>query len=916
MRICSRCKSKVNWAKDYCPLCAGSVIVVPDEQKTVSQTVPVESIESSVPGAAQPSEVSAPPKPEPAQRPAEPLKPIAELGELNEESLHQSIGLKQQSPIVSDPLKDPSIVQNEQKRIPVQGDQKNSSPSPQSEFLRQFPDASAGDSVFRKNQEQEKAPLPTPFTQQETAQEENNGIPFMEINSDEGKNPLKPIPHAPAAFHPAPLEDSGEEAPMPLVDFDAVKQPVVPQIEIAPQHPQTPQSEFLRQFPDASAGESVLQKKEEQEKTPAPMPFTQQETVSSDLHFSAQEEDNGIPFMEIHSDEGKSPLKPKSNTPSFGYDEEEDIPVLEINLNEGESYLKPISHQAKNTAPQEILPFEMEEEGIHVLEINTENTEKIPTASQKNADSDYRLEEAVLKPLEMIEVLPDENFDEGLAIQKTGEVHIPAHAHKPDETILGGLEPALEIIFEDDPDGDGYPGAFTPSNSGSPTPPPPPNPQQKAGQASGRKESMPSKTLTRGIVEISKSTPQKKKNEVPIINTRYIDIPRPRTRPSRPIPPEQKEQKQEESAPIEEIRLPIATALPEAAANLPIEPVAIQTEKPIEEKPQDETPLAMSSTQQEPMASAEPVAKLPIAPVRKPSIKRSVSLRQKNVSRSEISTPIMPKTEEKTDAAQTFLSAPAPQVLPFQKPGEKKRETEIRLAPPMTPLAKNPETENETENMYQENEARKLEYFPVSIHCLLQVFTLGIFPYLWFADRWKTFNRFSADEKINTATARSYIIFGVIAQVVAAMAIIFSLFIPEATLLSLSEKIPTGLGAWILGFFAPKTLWMLYGFILFAVVLPLRTLIYFSIRWNIRMVANEWDPEERMAPRTIGSWLGLFAGGTAYLQHHINRLIALGMLVTDYEDDEWDAFQDPISFIRSLAVDSDDTEDSIPTRGR
>ena len=916
MRICSRCKSKVNWAKDYCPLCAGSVIVVPDEQKTVSQTVPVESIESSVPGAAQPSEVSAPPKPEPAQRPAEPLKPIAELGELNEESLHQSIGLKQQSPIVSDPLKDPSIVQNEQKRIPVQGDQKNSSPSPQSEFLRQFPDASAGDSVFRKNQEQEKAPLPTPFTQQETAQEENNGIPFMEINSDEGKNPLKPIPHAPAAFHPAPLEDSGEEAPMPLVDFDAVKQPVVPQIEVAPQHPQTPQSEFLRQFPDASAGESVLQKKEEQEKTPAPMSFTQQETPSSDLHFSAQEEDNGIPFMEIHSDEGKSPLKPKSNTPSFGYDEEEDIPVLEINLNEGESYLKPISHQAKNTAPQEILPFEMEEEGIHVLEINTENTEKIPTASQKNADSDYRLEEAVLKPLEMIEVLPDENFDEGLAIQKTGEVHIPAHAHKPDETILGGLEPALEIIFEEDPDGDGYPGAFTPSNSGSPTPPPPPNPQQKTGQASGRKESMPSKTLTRGIVEISKSTPQKKKNEVPIINTRYIDIPRPKTRPSRPIPPEQKEQKQEESAPIEEIRLPIATALPEAAANLPIEPVAIQTEKPIEEKPQDETPLAMSSTQQEPMASAEPVAKLPIAPVRKPSIKRSVSLRQKNVSRSEISTPIMPKTEEKTDAAQTFLSAPAPQVLPFQKPGEKKRETEIRLAPPMTPLAKNPETENETENMYQENEARKLEYFPVSIHCLLQVFTLGIFPYLWFADRWKTFNRFSADEKINTATARSYIIFGVIAQVVAAMAIIFSLFIPEATLLSLSEKIPTGLGAWILGFFAPKTLWMLYGFILFAVVLPLRTLIYFSIRWNIRMVANEWDPEERMAPRTIGSWLGLFAGGTAYLQHHINRLIALGMLVTDYEDDEWDAFQDPISFIRSLAVDSDDTEDSIPTRGR
>ena len=232
----------------------------------------------------------------------------------------------------------------------------------------------------------------------------------------------------------------------------------------------------------------------------------------------------------------------------------------------------------------------------------------------------------------------------------------------------------------------------------------------------------------------------------------------------------------------------------------------------------------------------------------------------------------------------------------------------------MTPLAKNEDKENE--NISRGNEAWKLEYFPVSIHCLLQIFTLGIFPYLWFSDRWKTFNQFSNDEKINTTTARSYIIFGAIAQVVAAVAIIFSLFIPEATLLSLSEKVPTGLGAWLLGFFAPKTLWMLYGFILCTVVLPLRTLIYFNIRWNIRMVANEWDPEERMAPRTIGSWLGLFLGGTAYLQHHINRLIALGMLVTDYEDDEWDAFQDPISFIRSLAIDSDDAEDPIPTRAR
>ncbi|MBP9957078.1 MAG: hypothetical protein KBF14_01345, partial [Synergistaceae bacterium] len=329
---------------------------------------------------------------------------------------------------------------------------------------------------------------------------------------------------------------------------------------------------------------------------------------------------------------------------------------------------------------------------------------------------------------------------------------------------------------------------------------------------------------------------------------------------------------------------------------------------------QDEPCLVIEAPKQEKAKLPEPAPEVTAVPARKTTMKHSASLRQKSASRTRLSTPIMPKMEEKADASQTFISVPTPQVLPFQKPGEKKRETEIRLAPPMTPLAKNEDKENE--NISRGNEAWKLEYFPVSIHCLLQIFTLGIFPYLWFSDRWKTFNQFSNDEKINTTTARSYIIFGAIAQVVAAVAIIFSLFIPEATLLSLSEKVPTGLGAWLLGFFAPKTLWMLYGFILCTVVLPLRTLIYFNIRWNIRMVANEWDPEERMAPRTIGSWLGLFLGGTAYLQHHINRLIALGMLVTDYEDDEWDAFQDPISFIRSLAIDSDDAEDPIPTRAR
>ncbi len=1116
MRICSRCKSKVNWAKDYCPLCAGSVIVVPDEQKTVQQTVPMES---SVPDATPPLEVSAPPKPVPAQAPAEPPQPLAELAELNEELTHQSIGLKRQNPIVSDPNKDPSILQNEQKRIPVQGNEKTPPPSQQSEFLRQFPDASAGDSVFKEREEPAKTPTPAvqkePTPDNQVSLQEDDGIPFMEINSDEGKSPLKLIPHAQPTAHVVsahaalPEEENLNEEPMVLVDFEAIKQPTVSQPTV-PQPSAAPQSEFLRQFPDASAGDSVFKEQEKPVKAPTPVvlahaalpeeenldeepmalvdfdaikqPTVSQPTVPQPsaapqseflrqfpdasagdsvfkereepvkastpvvlAHAALPEEENldEEPMALVDFDAIKQPSVPqpmvpppsaapqseflrqfpdasagdsvfkkqeeqvKAPTPfvqkeptpdnQVSFDEDDGIPVLEIHSDAGESYLKPISHHSKNVAtPTEILPFEQDEEdGITVLEITAQNGEENSTAPQKDADSDYPLESAILKPLEMIEIAPDESFDEGLAIQKAGEVHIPAHAHKPDETVHGGLERALEIIFEEDPDGDGHPGTFTPSNSGSPTPP---KPQQKTPEAGGRNESIQPKSLTRGSLEISKSIKQKKKSEVPIINTRYLDVPRPKTRPARVVLPEQKTQQQEENTPIEEIiqhstlRVPLEvpkqeeTKLPEPAPEVAVVPADIQQEPNTQDEPclvieapkqeesklpesalevavvpadiqqepntqdepclvikapkqeesklpepdleiavvpadiqqepntQDEPCLVIEAPKQEKAKLPEPAPEVTAVPARKTTMKHSASLRQKSASRTRLSTPIMPKMEEKADASQTFISVPTPQVLPFQKPGEKKRETEIRLAPPMTPLAKNEDKENE--NISRGNEAWKLEYFPVSIHCLLQIFTLGIFPYLWFSDRWKTFNQFSNDEKINTTTARSYIIFGAIAQVVAAVAIIFSLFIPEATLLSLSEKVPTGLGAWLLGFFAPKTLWMLYGFILCTVVLPLRTLIYFNIRWNIRMVANEWDPEERMAPRTIGSWLGLFLGGTAYLQHHINRLIALGMLVTDYEDDEWDAFQDPISFIRSLAIDSDDAEDPIPTRAR
>ncbi|MBP9957076.1 MAG: hypothetical protein KBF14_01335, partial [Synergistaceae bacterium] len=449
MRICSRCKSKVNWAKDYCPLCAGSVIVVPDEQKTVQQTVPMES---SVPDATPPLEVSAPPKPVPAQAPAEPPQPLAELAELNEELTHQSIGLKRQNPIVSDPNKDPSILQNEQKRIPVQGNEKTPPPSQQSEFLRQFPDASAGDSVFKEREEPAKTPTPAvqkePTPDNQVSLQEDDGIPFMEINSDEGKSPLKLIPHAQPTAHVVsahaalPEEENLNEEPMALVDFDAIKQPTVSQPTV-PQPSAAPQSEFLRQFPDASAGDSVFKEQEKPVKAPTPVVLA---------HAALPEEENldEEPMALVDFDAIKQPTVSQPTVPQPSAAPQSEFLRQFPDASAGDSVFKEREEPVKASTPVVLAHAALPEE---------ENLDEEPMAL---VDFDAIKQPSVPQPMvpppsaapqsEFLRQFPDASAGDSVFKKQEEQVKAPtpvvlAHAALPEEENLDE-EPMALVDFD------------------------------------------------------------------------------------------------------------------------------------------------------------------------------------------------------------------------------------------------------------------------------------------------------------------------------------------------------------------------------------------------------------------------------------------------------------------------------------
>lgn len=150
---------------------------------------------------------------------------------------------------------------------------------------------------------------------------------------------------------------------------------------------------------------------------------------------------------------------------------------------------------------------------------------------------------------------------------------------------------------------------------------------------------------------------------------------------------------------------------------------------------------------------------------------------------------------------------------------------------------------------------------PLSLFIPLSVITLGIYPHIWLlyrVDALAAVGRASIDR----FRVAEYCVVGAAAQLVLAAAL---------CALALSAAL----------IITPDAAGMLataYALAFALIVLPFRQFVLFEIRRQVRRAAFEWDPTGIMLPRTIPSILMMTLFGTAYLQHHINRLIGLGMI--------------------------------------
>lgn len=165
-------------------------------------------------------------------------------------------------------------------------------------------------------------------------------------------------------------------------------------------------------------------------------------------------------------------------------------------------------------------------------------------------------------------------------------------------------------------------------------------------------------------------------------------------------------------------------------------------------------------------------------------------------------------------------------------------------------------------DIHSANQGTLLGYIPTSIFMGLSVITLGLYPYIWFAQHVSAFIILSL-EKIDEGYLRRYVVIGIIVQLMAVSAVVLALW----------------------GIAADSALKMEYAFrfaffyvsLTFFVLIPIRSFLYFGLRWNLRRAVARWDGSHIMLPRTMPSWWKLFLLGSLYLQHHINRVIGLGM---------------------------------------
>jgi hypothetical protein len=160
------------------------------------------------------------------------------------------------------------------------------------------------------------------------------------------------------------------------------------------------------------------------------------------------------------------------------------------------------------------------------------------------------------------------------------------------------------------------------------------------------------------------------------------------------------------------------------------------------------------------------------------------------------------------------------------------------------------------------HESAVLGYIPLKIFLGLCVITLGTYPYMWIWGNAYAFNKMG-ERRIDEASFKRLAVLGFVVQ----------MLLPVSAALYAAWYFT---GLYMVIEIAHAVLFALVMLYL-SVVFPMRCFNYFCFRWALRSAVIKWDSDGVMVGRAMPSWIGLFLFGSAYIQHHINRLMGLGM---------------------------------------
>lgn len=165
--------------------------------------------------------------------------------------------------------------------------------------------------------------------------------------------------------------------------------------------------------------------------------------------------------------------------------------------------------------------------------------------------------------------------------------------------------------------------------------------------------------------------------------------------------------------------------------------------------------------------------------------------------------------------------------------------------------------------MQAANRAALLGYVPAGLFLGISLITLGLYPYIWM--RSNIYALVNTDVSgLDEQKLNRFAVTGFCVQL---------LFVASAAACLWA--------AWITH--APADYELAYRLFIFFLLLyilaifPQRCSVHFDLRWSLRRKVAAWDKDSIMISRTASSWLKLFLLGSLYIQHHINRLMGLGM---------------------------------------